>query len=92
MRVLRPFAVLLLVLALGASGAAASPAPRPAGLPEAEPSIRVPSLFVRLESFLAGLWSKEGCRVDPLGRCEPVAPATDAGCRLDPLGLCEPNQ
>lgn len=91
MRVLRPFVVVLLVLV--ASGAAASPAPRPAALPEAEPAaFRLPALLARLESLLAGVWSKAGCRLDPLGGCIRSAPTTDAGCRVDPLGLCEPNQ
>lgn len=89
MRVLRLFAVLVLLLALGASGAAASPA----DVPEAEASVlHLPSFLARLESLLAGVWNKEGCRMDPWGRCEPAVPTTEAGCRMDPLGLCEPNQ
>ena len=90
MRILRPFAVLLLVLA--ASGAAASPAPRPAALPEAEPSIlRVPTLLARLEGLLAGVWSKAGCRIDPWGRCIESTPTTEAGCGIDPWGRCGSN-
>ncbi|HKV11854.1 MAG TPA: hypothetical protein VJ725_27155 [Thermoanaerobaculia bacterium] len=92
MRVLRPFAVLLL-LVLGASGAAASPVPRPADVPEAKASVlHLPSFFARLESLLASVWSKAGCRMDPWGRCIESTPTTEAGCRMDPLGLCEPNQ
>jgi len=91
MRVLRPFAVLLL-LVLGASGATASPVPRPADVPKAEASIlRSPSLLARLESLLASLWNKEGCRMDPWGRCEPAVPTTDEGCGIDPWGRCGSN-
>jgi hypothetical protein len=92
MRVFRLFAVLVLLLALGASGAAASPASRPAGVPEEEPfAFHVSSLLARLESLLAGVWSKAGCRADPWGRCIESVPTTDEGCRIDPWGRCGSN-
>lgn len=38
-----------------------------------------------LWSFVAGRWSKNGCRIDPDGACQP---STDEGCRIDPNGRC----
>ena len=48
----------------------------------------------RLWSYFTNLWSEEGCRIDPDGRCSPhsFAPAPtdhmDSGCRIDPDGRC----
>ncbi len=49
----------------------------------------------RAWSFLRSLWSEEGCRLDPSGRCLTGAtqvprPGTDSdtGCRIDPSGHC----
>jgi hypothetical protein len=36
-------------------------------------------------AFLQSLWSAEGCRLDPNGRCFT---GTDTGCRIDPNGVC----
>jgi hypothetical protein len=84
MRVLRPFAVLVVVLGLGISQASASQPVRETAGRDSRPAL----------SFLAGLgalwmdfWTKEGCRIDPLGRCVTSVTA-DAGCRMDPLGRC----
>jgi hypothetical protein len=37
-------------------------------------------------SVLVGLWTKNGCQVDPDGRCLP----TKNGCSVDPSGRCLP--
>lgn len=53
-----------------------------------------PDLFVRLWSLLAQ-WSKNGCQVDPDGRCLPKVSslgAGDNGCELDPSGRCRVGQ
>jgi hypothetical protein len=85
MRVLRLLAVLVLCLALGVSQASASPIRREAA-PQAS-SFNFHDVLGRLGSLLSGLWSKEGCRIDPWGRCATnTAPSTDAGCGIDPLG------
>ena len=48
----------------------------------------------RLWSFLMRDWAKEGCDIDPNGRCNPQGPAqqTKEGCGIDPNGrpLCKP--
>ena len=52
-------------------------------------------LFARLWSFLTQPWSKNGCEVDPSGRCLPqgsgLAPG-DNGCQVDPDGRCRAGQ
>jgi hypothetical protein len=79
MRILRPLAVLVLAVALGTAPASALPAR------DTKPSVR--GFLVRLESFLLLSWSKEGCRIDPWGRCV-AEPTTESGCGIDPWGLC----
>jgi hypothetical protein len=47
--------------------------------------------LARLWDFFASAWSKNGCRIDPDGRCvaSPEATVTtDNGCRIDPNGHC----
>jgi hypothetical protein len=46
-----------------------------------------------LRGWLVRLWSADGCRIDPLGRCSQGSSATpprtltvDEGCGMDPLG------
>ena len=88
--------VVTLVLALPWSATAAR---RPASDPGI-PAIRVPAPLEVLRSglwgWLRGVWTKEGCGLDPSGRpaCGPTsatvpeAPAsnTDVGCSIDPGG------
>lgn len=46
-----------------------------------------------LWSFVARRWSKEGCRIDPNGRCvSDSLESTDNGCRIDPDGHCAESQ
>ena len=48
----------------------------------------VPEVFNRLWSFLGGVDVKDGCHIDPFGRC-----ATGAdGCHIDPNGRCVPEK
>jgi hypothetical protein len=81
--------VLFLLLAVFASPWA-SAAGRPAAQPG--PAVSAPAPLDLLSSgwrFLTRLWSKEGCRIDSSGACQPLStPATDTGCRIDPNGLC----
>jgi hypothetical protein len=42
-------------------------------------------LLARVRSFL-GAWAKEGCHVDPDGRCIEKTPPTKEGCDIDPNG------
>ncbi|MEA2604195.1 MAG: hypothetical protein QOF89_5187 [Acidobacteriota bacterium] len=83
--------ILLLILAVAAPLAAA-PVQR-SGQVRFEAATPLASLW----SWLARAWAKNGCLIDPHGRCLPgtgAAPAppasTDNGCGLDPGGRCQP--
>jgi len=46
-------------------------------------------VFSQVWGFLSGLWSKNGCWIDPSGHCIPETTAPgDNGCILDPNGTC----
>jgi hypothetical protein len=51
----------------------------------------VPAPFAWLWSFLGRAWTKEGCHIDPYGRCLTSPQTTDAGCSIDPYGRCLPG-
>jgi hypothetical protein len=43
----------------------------------------------RLWNALVSVWEKEGCHIDPYGRCITVSrPLTDEGCSASPNGGC----
>jgi len=87
---------LLLVAALLAMPSLAAAAPRKAQPPKpaAEAPLAPSALLYRAWSALQSLWSEEGCRLDPNGRCltnavqVPTTPHTEEGCMLDPSGRC----
>jgi hypothetical protein len=99
MRVLRRAAVLILLgLSLGTSGAAAAKArpeipPRPARAATRSAL----GLFAPLWRRVTGAWAKEGCGLEPWGRCGTSTPGgtpnqdTDAGCGIEPWGRCSPG-
>lgn len=77
-----PLLALLLAPAASAAGHSAS---------QAGPQ---PGVLSRLFSFLTpwfpsfpSAWAKEGCKIDPLGRCLDLA-RTENGCKIDPNGRC----
>jgi hypothetical protein len=87
-RLSRRVLTLLLVTALAATAALAQPTTgafhplRPALSDSGD-------LFARLWSLLAQPWRKNGCSVDPNGRCLPKgsrAVTLDNGCDVDPNG------
>ncbi|HEX3525899.1 MAG TPA: hypothetical protein VH988_02435 [Thermoanaerobaculia bacterium] len=49
-------------------------------------------LLGHLWSFLANIWLKSGCYIDPSGRCTPQTATPvrqgDEGCYIDPDGRC----
>ena len=91
MRAIRRAAVFILLgLALGISGAWASP-PQPSAPGHVEKVFTSQNLFDSLGGFLTRLWLKAGCVIDPLGRFAPAPTQnTDAGCVIDPNGRCVP--
>jgi hypothetical protein len=86
---------LLVALALATTAVSAVPpsaaAPRTSRMADAAPM----DFFVRLWSLLTSAWSKNGCQVDPSGRCLPdtgsVMTTGDNGCGIDPDGHCLPG-
>lgn len=45
-----------------------------------------------ISRMLAGRWTKEGCMIDPFGRCLPgTQQTTEEGCMIDPSGRCLDN-
>ena len=60
------------------------------------PNANGTNLFDHLWTLFSSIWSepanKEGCGMDPFGRCAPAPEEeTEAGCGMDPFGGgCEP--
>jgi len=82
---------LLLVLVLLPWGAAAQPLKPVHKKAAADASATDP--LNRLRSWFLSVWEKNGCAIDPWGRCQPssvTAPQSiaDNGCGLDPWGRC----
>ncbi|HKH45890.1 MAG TPA: hypothetical protein VKM72_14605 [Thermoanaerobaculia bacterium] len=81
----RTFLVFALAAVLLVPGASA------AGHRTTRVALRAPQdVLAPLWSFLGRLWVKEGCGLDPHGRCTTSPVTTDAGCGLDPSGACKP--
>jgi hypothetical protein len=98
MRTFRRTAVLvLLALILAAPWAAALEARSERVSNEATREAQSPlDLVHSFWNLLAGAWSKEGCRIDPLGLCvkgagtAPQPPTSKSGCTMERLGGCRP--
>ncbi len=82
----RQSVVALVLVALLGAPLTSSAAPRRAGL-LGERSVSS-GLFTWLWESLGGVWAKNGCRIDPDGRCVTSSLETDEGCRIDPNGCC----
>src|SRR6266849_7062028 len=90
----RRYAILLFLLTLSllaVPALAAGPAAHRARPAEAAEQLFQASFLGRAWNLLAALWAKEGCHIDPNGRCAPgptvVPPVTaqgDTGCNIDP--------
>ena len=80
-------ATLLVLCALLASPLAAAPKFRSESSPTA-----AEDLFGWLRGALSLMWSKNGCQLDPHGRCLDKAAtppvSTKNGCQIDPYGRC----
>ena len=77
--IVRTLAVFVLCLVLATPWASAAPVRS-----EEEP---VAGSFAGwLWEGVSGWWEKNGCRLDPFGRC--IEAQEKIGCRLDPFGQC----
>ena len=83
----RQSVVALVLVALLGAPLTASAAPRRAAGLLGERAVSS-GLFTWLWEFLGGSWSKEGCMIDPFGRCVSDSLETEEGCRIDPNGRC----
>jgi hypothetical protein len=81
------FLLLVLVLATPWALVAGPERERPRTMQGIE--LAVPEIFGRIWSFLWRGGSKEGCHIDPNGRC---VPEPKEGCNIDPFGRCLPLQ
>lgn len=88
-----------LIVVLILSAFLGSPASSWAG-PRSHSAARPSRHQTAVRSPLSWLWNtlvsgreKEGCRIDPNGRCLAVSPqqTADAGCSADPYGQCLPG-
>ncbi len=79
-------ATLLLLIASMASAAPRSESSQPAGI---SVGIGIPDVLSAVWGFVTGGWMKEGCQIDPSGRCVIPLP-TKEGCNIDPFGRCLP--
>jgi len=80
-------AALLLLIAPWASAAPRHGSARPA---RASFGIGLPDVLSLAWSFISEGWMKEGCNIDPNGRCVTALP-TKVGCNIDPNGRCLPT-
>ena len=93
----RSVVLLLLVLFVAAPFASAAASPDRT-VRSATGRSEAPALFSWLMSWLTGVWEKNGCMIDPSGRClqgtgaapTPPAAGQNNGCGIDPNGLCNP--
>lgn len=98
----RMFIALALALILPAPWAHATSRSRTPAQHTVESRPPAPLQFLTsLWGTLTSLWSKNGCQIDPYGRCAPVNPASGTGgqanpkpngCEIDPYGVaaCSP--
>src|SRR5262249_5985695 len=84
----RKTVLVLFLLAALLAAPLASAAPPPGGSPPVAASGVgvIPDVLSQFWSYLKGIWSKEGCHIDPDGRC--VTTAVGSGCQIDPNGRC----
>jgi hypothetical protein len=94
MRAFRHLAVVILLgLFVGTPGASAAE-PRPGARQAHGIAWSTPNPIDSLRNLLVSLWStmglgagnKEGCDIDPLGRC--ITAPNKEGCAIDPAGRC----
>jgi hypothetical protein len=82
--------LLVVLVAIVTTPWASAAGPQPES-PRATPAVEGISRLGNFWSFLRSLWEKEGCNIDPNGRCvqEPTQ-NTKIGCGIDPWGHCIP--
>jgi len=86
----RRTSILLVLLAILAAPWPSGAQPRASSLGRV-PTVGLLSLLDDVWRFLRIVWSREGCHIDPDGRCatNPAPqPTQKEGCHIDPNGQC----
>ncbi|MEA2604409.1 MAG: hypothetical protein QOF89_5401 [Acidobacteriota bacterium] len=84
----RKILVLFLLIALVTTPWVFARGPQPES-PRAAHAIEDVPIFGNFWKLLRSAWEKEGCNIDPWGRCVNE-PAPKIGCGIDPWGHCIP--
>jgi hypothetical protein len=87
----RMAALASLVATLATPWASATSLPSGEGRPVHLTESASPDLLGRVLGFLRMIRTKEGCKLDPNGRCsvhKAEPPHTKEGCKIDPDGRC----
>ncbi len=87
----RRFVIVLTLFAVLGIPLVSQAAPHRAMSGRAESWLDELSPLVWLRSLLERVWEKEGCLIDPNGRCVTTPVAPKAGCMIDPHGQCLPE-
>jgi hypothetical protein len=92
--ILRRLIVVIALCAFLGAPATSLAGPRSAARFSEDRTANMP-LLARLLNAVVSAWEKEGCSIDPYGRCAPKSQTTkdsqksaDAGCSIDPYGRC----
>ncbi len=89
--ILRRLIVVLALCAFLGSPATSLAGPRSAARFSEDRTVSA-SLLSRLWNAVVRAWEKEGCSIDPYGRClTDTQDSADAGCSIDPYGRCLPG-
>jgi hypothetical protein len=93
MRYISPRRIVLLATLVLLIAPWASAAPRPGSTPPSSAfvGIGIPDVLSLAWRFITGGWIKEGCHIDPSGRCVTTLP-TKEGCTIEPDGRCMPTK
>jgi hypothetical protein len=80
--------LLLVLVALVTTPWASAASPKPAS-PRWMQAVEDVPLLGNFWSFLRSAWDKEGCNIDPNGRCiKETTQDPKIGCNIDPNGHC----
>jgi hypothetical protein len=82
--------ILFLLIALVTTPWAAAGGSQPES-PRAARAVEDVPVFGNFWKFLQSVWEKEGCNIDPDGRCvKELTQTSKIGCNIDPNGRCIP--
>ena len=89
----RTILFILLAVLTAAWPSSAAMAHRNSTLSVQTDEVTIPEILDRLWSFFRRVENKDGCHIDPNGRCattQSPEPQRKDGCHIDPWGRCMP--